>query len=631
MSRRPRAERKERKPREARAPRVIANKGAVVFSILRNSGGDIGAATQHQVKRVSDGSSEIDPSRSHRNRNIVGSGNIRADVLEYEKTICVGWHARDSAQPYLTLVLSASPEFFRPAGGPPGSEIDAPEDAARLEEWIAASTDWSSETFGQDLVSVIYNGDETTPHLHLCVVPTFERREKQRPKLRRGEGPEEHAKRVKAWEEECPRIRTRAWASNPVVGRYNSADLLRREYAGAMAPFGLEYSLESYDKADPDDPVSAREFRDAEKAAATKARKEAEARAEAAEAERAKATIAREEAEARAAAAEAELEAARATREAEDARRARFREEATRALAKKKAALASERAAVEAERAKAAEEKAAVEAERDALRADGAVLEAVVSGLEGGTLTHTSTTEWTRSNDNVLKAAPTMWQRIMPFVRSLLRKQEEAEGAHRESLGLIERVRAWLRRPDLSDEARASAPINDENELPEPTPWRSRMTNIDLIRKRTLEASKLIGLEEQAARRHASMLNIAIAISPLEGLSHIMLAVCAAGYEKRDARQIASAIATFVLETGDPWDIRNAIAGKPNARLKLSVAEPTPPKVMVRNRLIAKCMARPDEARSVKKKDGDSGSRGDDGRDFRPPTEIDLDLPDSPF
>lgn len=459
MARKPRAERKERKPREARAPRVIGGKGAVVFSFLRNSAGDIGGATQHQVKRVSDGSSEIDPSRSYRNRNIVGSGNIRADVLAYEKNICVGWHARDSAQPYLTMVLSASPEFFRPAGGPPGSEVDTPEDAARLEAWIAASTDWATETFGPDLVSVIYNGDETTPHLHLCVVPTFERREKQRPKLRRGEEPEDHAKRVQKWEEECPRIRTRAWASNPVVGRFNSADLLRREYAEAMTPFGLEYSLASYVKEDPDDPVSAREFRDAEKAAATKARKEAEARAEAAEAEREAATRAREEAEARAAAAEAELAEARVIKEAEDARRARFREEARRALAKKNAELAAERAAVEAERVKAAEEKAAVEAERDALRADGAVLEAVVSGLEGGTLTHRTTVEWTRRHDNVLKAAPKMWQRIMPFVRSLLRTQDEAEGAHREASGLVSRVRAWLRRPDLPREARTSAGV----------------------------------------------------------------------------------------------------------------------------------------------------------------------------
>lgn len=459
MARRPRAERKERKPREARAPRVIGGKGAVVFSFLRNSAGDIGGATQHQVKRVSDGSSEIDPARSYRNRNIVGSGNIRADVLAYEKDICVGWHARDSAQPYLTLVLSASPEFFRPAGGPPGSEVDTPEDKARLEAWISATTAWLSDTFGPDLVSVIYNGDETTPHIHCCVVPTFERREKQKPKLRRGEEPEDHAKRVKAWEDECPRIRTRAWASNPVVGRFNSADLLRREYADAMTPFGLEYSLASYVKSDPDDPVSAREFRDAEKAAATKARKEAEARAEAAEAERAAATLAREEAEARAAAAEAELEAARAMREAEDARQARFTAEAKAVLDKRKAALAAERAAIDEERRRAAEEKEAIVAERDALRADGAVLEAVVSGLEGGTLTHRTTVEWTRRNDNILKAGQSAWQRIMPFVRSLLRTQEETEGAHREASGLVSRVRAWLRRPDLPREARTSAGV----------------------------------------------------------------------------------------------------------------------------------------------------------------------------
>lgn len=96
-SRKPRAERKERKPREARAERVIGGKGAVVFSFLRNSGADIGGATRHQLFRTPDGSSEIDPSRSYRNRTLVGSGNIKQDVAAFEKEIEVRGHARDQA------------------------------------------------------------------------------------------------------------------------------------------------------------------------------------------------------------------------------------------------------------------------------------------------------------------------------------------------------------------------------------------------------------------------------------------------------------------------------------------------------------------------------------------------------
>lgn len=459
MARRPRKERAERKPRQARECRVLKGSGAIVFSFLRNTRANMVAAARHQVERVADGSSEIDPSRSHHNKTLVGSGHILEDIKKYESNIDIRGHARDTASPYLTLALSASPEFFRPAGGPPGSEVDDPKDAARLDAWMTASTEWAKATFGADLVSVIYNGDETTPHLHLAVVPTYARRETIKPRRLRDEEPEAHALRIAEWEANGPRIQTRSWASNRVVGRNNSANLLRKEYADAMSPLALHYALASYNPQDPDDPVAARAFRDIQKAEAVKARQEAVARAAAAEAQREAATRAREEAEARALAAAAELKAAWATREAEDARRARFQEEATRALAKKKAELAAERAAIESERAKAAEEKAVITAKREALRADGAVLEAVVSGLEGGTLTHETTTSWTRRNDNVLKAAPRMWERIMPFVRSLLRKQEETEGAHREASGLVSHVKAWLRRADLPCEARASAGV----------------------------------------------------------------------------------------------------------------------------------------------------------------------------
>lgn len=477
MARRPRKERAERKPRDARAPRKISGKGAIVFSFLRNTRANMVAASRHQLERVPDGTSEIDPARSHRNRTLVGSGHILEDIKAYEKNVEIRGHARDTAAPYLTMVISASPEFFRPAGGPPGSEIDTPEDAARLEAWMKASTDWAKDTFGDDLVSVVYNGDETTPHLHLAVVPTYMRRETIKPRRLIGEEPDEHARRIAEWEVNGPRVRCRSWASNPVVGKNGSADILRRAYADAMSPFGLHYALASYSPQDPDDPVSARAFRDIQKAEAVEARNRAEARAAEAEAEREAATRAREEAEARAAAAEAELEAARALRAAEDARRERFTSEARVALDKRKAALAAERAAIDEERRRAAAEKEALEAERDALRADGAVLEAVVSGLEGGTLTHRTTTEWTRRNDNVLKAAPKMWQRIMPFVRSLLRTQEETEGAHREATGLVSRVRAWLRRPDLPREARTSAGVlladAPEEDEPAPTPFQT--------------------------------------------------------------------------------------------------------------------------------------------------------------
>lgn len=459
--RQPRKERGERKPREARAPRQIKGSGAVVFSFLRNTRANIDGATRHQLHRVSDGSSEIDLSRSHRNEVMLGTGNIRDDIAAYEKAIEIRGHARDSASPYLTLVLSASPEFFRPAGGPPGSEVDTEEDRARLDAWKKASLDWAKGAFGEDLVSAIYNGDETTPHIHLAAVPTYIRTLTARPRRLKDEEPEDHAARVAEWERTVERVRTRSWASNPVVGRNGSADLLRREYADAMAPMGLHYSLASYKPQEPDDPVSAREFRDIQK-------REAAAERERAEAERAEA--------------EERLRQAREAQAAEDARRARFREEAERLVSERKAELMSERQTIADERARLEEqrederrrleeeraaiarereafvaERAALEAERDALKADGAVLEVVVSGLETGALTLEHAGRWTADNAATLKAAPVMWKRLAPIVRAIIKIKEEADSARSQALGLLGRVKAWLGRDDLPREARAEA------------------------------------------------------------------------------------------------------------------------------------------------------------------------------
>ena len=142
MARRPRAERKERKPRSERKPRQIAGRGSVVFSMLRNRIEDMRAAGRHQLNREPDGTSEIDPKRSGRNETLVGSGDILKDITAYEAGIEVRGHKRDTGSPYLTLVLSASPEFFRPDGGPPGSEADTVEKAKRLKAWKAATVDW---------------------------------------------------------------------------------------------------------------------------------------------------------------------------------------------------------------------------------------------------------------------------------------------------------------------------------------------------------------------------------------------------------------------------------------------------------------------------------------------------------
>jgi len=243
--------------------------------MMRNTIEDMRAAANHQLKRVPDGTSEIDPAREERNEILLGSGDIIKDIQKYEKSIEVRGHKRDTVAPYLTLVLSASPEFFRPDGGLPGSEVDTEEKAARLKAWKAETLKWAKETFGADLVSAIYNGDETTPHVHFGIVPTYRRKATIKPRRLKDEEPEDHLARVEDWDLNGPTINTRSWASNPVVGQKGSSDILRRSYADAMAPLGLHYALASYEPSNPDTPATHREFRDAERAKTLEDREEA--------------------------------------------------------------------------------------------------------------------------------------------------------------------------------------------------------------------------------------------------------------------------------------------------------------------------------------------------------------------
>lgn len=256
MARKPRKQRPETRVQK---PRQIAGTGSIVMSILRNKRSDIVKLKKHILERTPDGWSKIYADRSDRNEVLHGSGDVLKDVKQAETTIEVRGHKRDTDSPYLTLVIGASPEFFRPKGGPPGSEIETKEDAARLKAWKDRNLAFLKERFGNDLVSVVYHGDETTPHIHAVIIPTYDRRPGQRPRRKSMETDADHVARIEAWEA-LPTTRTRSWSSNAVIGRHNSAELVRREYADAMKPMGLEYALASFDPADPPTPMTTKQF-----------------------------------------------------------------------------------------------------------------------------------------------------------------------------------------------------------------------------------------------------------------------------------------------------------------------------------------------------------------------------------
>lgn len=79
-------------------------------------------------------------------------------------------------RPFTRLVLSASPEYFRP------DSVDRPGsyDPARVRAWTRETVAWLRKEFGKDAVHIALHLDETTPHIHALVVPTYIKETKRR-------------------------------------------------------------------------------------------------------------------------------------------------------------------------------------------------------------------------------------------------------------------------------------------------------------------------------------------------------------------------------------------------------------------------------------------------------------------
>ncbi|MBU2937421.1 MULTISPECIES: plasmid recombination protein [Pacificibacter] len=254
MARRPRKPRGTRKPRQPKE-RQLAGTGAIVTNFRQSSRANLKAATLHQTKRNPDGWSAIDLDRVHLNEVWVGSGmHILNDVNAYMKDVVEPTFKNSSGSPFCTIILGASPEYFRPDGGAPGSE-----DPKRLSAWKTLTKAWIVATFGDDLVSAIYNGDETTPHVHLAICPTYMKRSRKPDRKKAGETDEAFRQRCEDWKTEIG-TKTLSWSSNHVLGKYNSFGQLRESYAEAMKPLGLEYSLASFEPAQYPNPSNKREY-----------------------------------------------------------------------------------------------------------------------------------------------------------------------------------------------------------------------------------------------------------------------------------------------------------------------------------------------------------------------------------
>lgn len=74
---------------------------------------------------------------------------------------------RSNAVRAVEIVLSASPEYFRP--GEP--EAAGQYDKQRTEQWVRANLDWLKQEWGDRLLSCHLHLDEATPHIQAVIIP----------------------------------------------------------------------------------------------------------------------------------------------------------------------------------------------------------------------------------------------------------------------------------------------------------------------------------------------------------------------------------------------------------------------------------------------------------------------------
>lgn len=106
-----------------------------------------------------------DPTRQHLNVVLVGTDNMARDVQNRLDDLTTS--PRRNAVLCMDGLITLSPEALYKADGTP--------DNAALETFVDTTLEWLRERFGQNLVSAILHLDESSPHMHITIVPLDEK------------------------------------------------------------------------------------------------------------------------------------------------------------------------------------------------------------------------------------------------------------------------------------------------------------------------------------------------------------------------------------------------------------------------------------------------------------------------
>jgi hypothetical protein len=208
----------------------------LVYNIEPASPSMISSLDRHCLVREPDGSSNIVTERSHLNRILEGHEDGLTASLKALYASGVKKPTAQAEKPYLRIVLSASPEYFRP--GDPGAV--GTWDADRLAAWEDATMSQLRAEHGDDLIFAELHLDEDTPHIHAVVAPTYLRKARVPGKQKRGETPEQFEER-RAAARASEGIRTVGRASHPTLSKQGSFQRLRERMTVAVDHLGIEY------------------------------------------------------------------------------------------------------------------------------------------------------------------------------------------------------------------------------------------------------------------------------------------------------------------------------------------------------------------------------------------------------
>ncbi|WP_165726287.1 MobV family relaxase [Pseudoalteromonas sp. SA25] len=119
----------------------------------------------------------VDPSKTHLNRVLVGSYNICNDAKRLLKDKGIV-KLRKNGVLAIEFVLSFSQSYIRNSDG--SYKKDANQ---RYRDWVNSTKDWLLDEFGKNCIFMGTNLDEICPHIHTVIIPVSERTNKSGKKV----------------------------------------------------------------------------------------------------------------------------------------------------------------------------------------------------------------------------------------------------------------------------------------------------------------------------------------------------------------------------------------------------------------------------------------------------------------